>query len=121
MARVQRAVVDEHTKDRIAKNEVLFREVNERVQELERERQDDADPGLRWEFLCECGRATCAEPIRMTRAEYEQIRSNAVHFAVLPGHERPEVERIHHRTDRFFVIEKLPEEQDVARATDPRG
>ncbi len=112
--------MDEETKDRIAQNEALFREVNERVQELERERQDESDPGLQWEFVCECGRATCAEPVRMTRAEYEEVRSNPVHFAVLPGHERPEVERVHHRTDRFLTIEKVPGEQDVARATDPR-
>ena len=112
--------MDEETKDRIAQNEALFREVNERVQELDRERQDAADPGVQWEFVCECGQATCAEPVKMTRAEYEQVRSNPVHFAVLPGHEKPEVEKVRRRTDRFLVIEKVPGEQDVARATDPR-
>jgi hypothetical protein len=112
--------VDEHAR-RVSENETLFREVNERVQELERERQDDADPALQWEFLCECGRVTCAEPIRMTRAEYEEVRSNALHFAVRTRHERPELKRVHRRTDRFLVVEKLPGEQDIARATDPRA
>jgi hypothetical protein len=113
--------MDEATKDRIAHNEAFFREVNERVQELERERQDAADPRVRWEFLCECGQATCAEPVRMTRAEYERVRSNPVRFAVAPGHESPEVGRVLERTDRFFTVEKVPEEQEIARATDPRG
>jgi hypothetical protein len=113
--------MDQSTKDRIAHNEAFFREINERVQELERERQDDADPRVRWEFLCECGQATCAEPLRMTRAEYEGVRSNPFRFAVLPGHEDPEVERVLERTDRFLAVEKDPDEQDIASATDPRS
>jgi hypothetical protein len=113
--------MEQAAKDRIAQNEGLFREINERVQELERERQDEADPRVRWEFLCECGRATCAEPVRMTRAEYERVRSNPIHFVVVPGHENPEVERVLERTDRFLVVEKVPGEQEIARAADPRS
>jgi hypothetical protein len=113
--------MDQGTKDRIAHNETFFREINERVQELDRERQDEADPRLRWEFLCECGQATCAEPVRMTRAEYERVRSNPVRFAVVPGHEDLEVERVLERTDHFLEVEKVPDEQDIARATDPRS
>jgi hypothetical protein len=113
--------MDQATKDRIAHNEAFFREINERVQELERERQDEADPRVRWEFLCECGRATCAEPVRMTRAEYERVRSNPVRFTVVPGHENPEVERVLERADRFLEVEKVRDEQDIARATDPRS
>ena len=113
--------MEEAAKDRIAQNEAFFREINERVQELERERQDETDPRVRWEFLCECGQATCAEPVRMTRPEYERVRSNAVCFAVLPGHEDPEVGRVVERTDRFLVVEKVPGEQEIARAADPRS
>ena len=113
--------MEQAAKDRIAQNEALFREINERVQELERERQDEADPRVRWEFLCECGQATCAEPVRMTRAEYERVRSNPIHFVVVPGHENPEVERVLERTDRFLVVEKAPGEQEIARAADPRS
>jgi hypothetical protein len=113
--------VDEATKDRIARNEALFREVNERVQELERQRQDATDERVRWEFLCECGQETCTDPVKMTRAEYEAVRSDPVRFAVLPGHEQPEVEVVRERTDRFLVVEKVPGEADVARATDPRA
>jgi hypothetical protein len=112
--------MDQATKDRIAQNEAFFREINERVQELERERQDDTDARVRWEFLCECGRATCAEPVKMTRAEYEAARADPVRFAVLPGHENPEVERVVERTDRFLVVEKVPSERGIARAADPR-
>jgi hypothetical protein len=113
--------MDQVTKDRIARNETFFREINERVQELERERQDEEDARVQWEFLCECGQATCAEPVKMTRAEYELVRSNAVRFVVLPGHENPEVERVLERTDRFLTVEKDPDEQDIASATDPRS
>jgi hypothetical protein len=113
--------MDRATKDRIAHNEAFFREVNERVQELEQKRQDDADPRVRWEFLCECGQATCAEPVRMTRAEYEDVRSDPVRFAVLPGHEDPEIGRVLERTARFLVVEKVSDQQDIARERDPRS
>jgi hypothetical protein len=49
------------------------------------------------------------------------VRSSAVQFAVLPGHERPEVERVLDRADRFVLVEKLPLEQRIAREGDPRA
>ena len=113
--------MDQATKDRIARNEAFFREINERVQELERERLDETDARVQWEFLCECGQETCAEPVKMTRAEYEAARSDPIRFAVLPGHENPEVERILERTDRFVVVAKVPGERAIARAADPRA
>jgi hypothetical protein len=44
-----------------------------------------------------------------------------VHFAVLPGHVLPEVEDVVFESDRFQVVRKHAEEQEIARATDPRA
>jgi hypothetical protein len=33
-------------------------------------------------YLCECSDRTCAEPIRLTRREYESIRSVSVRSAI---------------------------------------
>ena len=108
------------THDRVAKNEVLFRDVNERVKAIDEEQGVSAPNGT-WDFLCECRRADCLERVSLTPAEYELVRSSPVQFAVVPGHVLPEVERVVHESDRFFVVEKLSGEQEIARATDPRA
>ena len=32
------------------------------------------------EFVCECGRASCVERIRMRLSDYEQVRSDHAHW-----------------------------------------
>ena len=57
----------ERRKDRLARNEALFREVNERVREVgERAGLDMID------FICECGDAGCTAAVSLTESEYEQ-------------------------------------------------
>src|SRR5215211_1412861 len=51
--------------ERLAHNQVLFREVNERL----REKLDGSDGAT--EFLCECSRTDCIETVVLTIAEYE--------------------------------------------------
>jgi|SRR5215210_7294716 len=84
--------------ERVGKNEAVFREVNERINDITRE---DAA-----EYLCECGNANCTETIQMTVAEYEGVRADPTHFAVLPGHEIPDVEDVVARNERFLVVRK---------------
>jgi hypothetical protein len=103
-------------KQRIARNETIFREVNERIEEVSANA-----PGKHVEFLCECGSRECAEVVALTRSEYESLRADPVLFAVLNGHEIPEVEIVVARNDRFLTVRKLVEEQEIARETDPRG
>jgi hypothetical protein len=104
---------------RIAENEVVFREVNERVRETDETAVAGGDEA---DFLCECGDAGCLERLRMTIAEYEELRSDPAQFAVKPGHEADGVEVVVAREGRFDVVRKLPggpEEYAVAR--DPRS
>jgi hypothetical protein len=99
---------------RLARNEALFRGVNEKVAEL-------GDRKATFEIICECGREDCLEQLVVTLAEYERVRAEPTHFIVKPGHELGEVERIVERLDRFVVIEKHEEEAAIARETDPRA
>jgi hypothetical protein len=64
-------------------NEGLFREVNERIAELD-ERVELAPT----EFVCECADASCSEHVQLSDAEYEAVRADPVRFFVMPGHER---------------------------------
>lgn len=107
--------------ERLAGNEALFREVNERVAEVAEDLlsvEVTADP---LKFNCECGRETCAEQIEMTLVEYEAVRASPIRFAVTPGHEVPDIERVVERYPNYLVVEKQDEEaEEVARETDPR-
>ena len=106
----------------IAKNEALFRDVNERVAELnERFGASYSEPDDHWDFLCECGNEGCLERIKLTRAEYEAVRSRPTRFAIVPGHEFEDVERVVERNERFAVAEKREGVQELALGTDPRS
>jgi hypothetical protein len=102
--------------ERLARNEAMFRSVNERVEEVVQPGPTEAI-----DFLCECGDAECVEKITLTREEYESIRTDGVQFAVVTGHEIPAIENVVRRADRFLVVRKHPEEAQIARETDPRS
>jgi hypothetical protein len=105
--------------DRIARNEALFRDVNERVRELASRLEDEGPEPIR--FVCECGQADCAASLPIPLAEYERIRARATQFVVAPGHEVPEVERIVERNEGYDVVRKHAEEARIAIETDPRA
>ena len=105
--------------ERIGLNEAIFREVNERIENLA-EKFELKDQPL--DLICECGDADCVRRISMTRAEYEEIRSDPRQFAVHPGHEYPDVEEIVGRRRGYDIVSKnegIPER--IAEQTDPRS
>ena len=104
------------------RNEALFRELNERVREIEETLTDGGvvEPSTYGEYFCECGLDGCTEKIRLTNEEYERVRTHPLHFAIVPGHEVVEIERVVERTDRFAMVEKLKGERELV-LTDPRS
>jgi hypothetical protein len=106
--------MDSAGKQRIAMNEATFRRVNEGME------AGHGPDGL-LTFVCECGRLGCNKLIQLTREEYEAVRANSRRFAVIDGHEIPEVEDIVHRTERYVVVQKADQpEADIVERTDPR-
>jgi hypothetical protein len=100
--------------ERVGKNEAVFREVNERINDVTR-----GDPA---EYLCECGYATCTETIQMTVIEYEGVWADPTHFAVLPGHEIPDLEEVVSRSEGFLVVrKKAGAAAKLATELDPRS
>ena len=104
-------------KERYVRNEWLFREVNERISEV----NPDFEVGGRLEFLCECGREQCLETLPMTRADYERVRSEGDRFVVKPGHEDMAVERIIERHPDFLVAVKVGGAGAESEEHDPRS
>ena len=102
--------------ERVARNESLFREANERIKEAQEEVPTES------EYLCECGDPECTEPISLTLREYEEVRREPTHFAILPGHEDPEIEQVVAWNERFIVVEKTdPQAARIATREDPRS
>ena len=102
---------------RVAKNEALFREVNERIKDVNFSHVGTGEH----DFLCECGDDDCTAPISLTLAEYEHVRADSTHFAIVPGHDVPDVESVISQNERFAVVEKeTPAAARIAVERDPR-
>jgi hypothetical protein len=104
-------------KDRIAHNETLFRQVNERIEAGQWPTRRDELVA----FLCECGSLACNSLVELTLDAYEHVRASATHFVLTPGHEIPAIERVLKREATYVVVEKVGRPADVAEETDPRG
>jgi hypothetical protein len=89
---------------RVAKNEALFRRVNERIEEISEAVAGDSES----DFLCECGNDDCTAPVSLTLSEH--------------GHDVVDLERVVRETDRYAVVEKFSGEAGrIAVETDPRS
>jgi hypothetical protein len=104
---------------RIGRNEVLFREINERLSELQESFDVFSERG---DFVCECGDVSCSEQITMSLGEYEQLRTDPELFGVKPGHEIPDVESVVEKRPGYDVVRKTKgAPAALARAEDPRS
>jgi hypothetical protein len=104
--------------ERIAKNESVVREMNEKIEEA----HDDGAPPEHVRMLCECGNQDCDRVVAITLAEYERVRQDPRHFAIIREHLISDAEQVVWETDRFVVVEKndgTPAE--VAIEEDPRS
>ena len=89
--------------ERLARNEVIFRDVNESIAQLAA--GFDEDDG--YQFICECADAQCLERLTLTRQQYERVRADATTFFVTPGHEDDEIDEVIERRPGFWVVRKL--------------
>src|SRR6266516_3245530 len=100
--------------ERLARNQALFREVNERLLELAEGFQDGS-----MQFVCECSNEDCTQTVTMNHEEYESVRSHSTFFVIASGHEVLEVENVVDRRDGWTIVQKVTA-SDYAVETDPR-
>jgi len=96
---------------RLAMNEAVFRDVNERIREIS---NDFGDKEATYDLLCECSDAACTQRVVLTRAEYEHVRSDPARFVVAKGHALPEIEKVVDRAQDHVVVEKEGAAADIA-------
>jgi hypothetical protein len=102
---------------RAARNQSMFRSVNERLEELNETFQQITE---RFTIACECADTSCVEMLEIHAEEYEAVRAEPRHFVVLPGHIYPDVEDVVREADGYVVVEKTGTAAAVAEILDPR-
>jgi hypothetical protein len=100
--------------ERLARRQTLFREVNERIEEL----TDGQEKSI--QILCECSDTDCLVTLELPMEDYERVRSVPTWFAIEQGHEIPEIERVVAQVDGYAVVEKAVA-QEYAEETDRRN
>ena len=98
---------------RAARNEALFREVNENIARLEERHGATTEPV----FLCECANADCTDHLAIPADVYTRVREQPRLFFLIPGHEDPQLERVVERHRDYLIVQKTGAAGEVAEQT----
>jgi len=109
--------MDDHAVERIATNDATFRALNEQLSDAA------AELGIneRVPFICECAEASCTTIVRLSLAEYAEIRSHPTHFLNAPGHQvaAQGAARVIEERREYVIVEKIGRAAEVVRDLDP--
>ena len=104
--------------ERLARNEALFRDLNEQVEFVAGSLEGTRDI---FEFFCECADVDCTLRLAIPLAVYEDVRSDPTLFVVALTHDRPEIEEVVRREDGYQIVRKQGEAALFAATNDPRS
>jgi hypothetical protein len=107
----------EERKRRIARNEAVFRNINETLQGVLGGSLPEDELAA---YRCECASTRCSELVKLTISEYEQVRSSSLRFVIRPGHEEADTERVAERHQRYAVVEKFSDVAEIVEDADSR-
>ena len=105
--------------ERVAQNDAAFREANEAIHET----------AAAWEMdgllpvICECADTGCSQVVRLTRPEYEDVRSNPRWFINAHGHHvnGQGWAKIVAEHPRYVLVEKIGEAGEIAEQLHQRS
>jgi hypothetical protein len=101
--------------ERKARNQALFRQVNERIAEQASSWDVQSETQT---FVCECSHIGCSEQIELSVLAYERVREDSTTFLVLPGHEDLEHERVLADQGDYLIVRNKPGlAAEIARET----
>ena len=90
---------------RQARNQALFRAVNERIADIAGGFDAPAETQA---FVCECSRPGCTETVQLPPGAYARIRENPTTFLVLAGHQDPERVQVVERASSYLIVRHKP-------------
>jgi hypothetical protein len=108
--------MEQGSERQIARNEAIFRDVNEALRGGHWP-GEESDPIA---FRCEFGELGCSRLIELAVREYERVRSDSRQFFVSPDHDSPDLETIVERHPSYVVVRKRGEAGRAAGHSDPR-
>lgn len=104
-------------KERIARNEAAFRNLNDGLEaNVHRGRTDREFAG----FVCECGDGDCDTTIRVDLDSYESVRQDQRLFIVVPGHQTPDTEDVVDDGDGYLVVRKHDDVSHIVEGDEQR-
>jgi hypothetical protein len=98
--------------ERNARAQVIYREVNDRIREMD-ESFRSLDQTV---VICECGRG-CAERIEVPVDEYDRVRRESTQFFVTPPHFASEVDRVIEDHGPWLLVEAVGVAAEIARTS----
>jgi hypothetical protein len=117
---------------RLAENEVMFRELNEKIQsgvsETNRLAIEDEQPEFAipdsgrdetLQFFCECADEKCTERVALSLRNYKDIHTARDQFVIVPGHQVPIVESIVSEHPGYLVVRKKIKPPKTATTLNP--
>lgn len=103
---------------RAARNQALFRAVNEKLRELN---QAFSDLTETYAIACECADTTCVDTLHISTEAYLDVRAHSSRFVVLVNHVHPDVERVVGEGDGYAIVEKNVEVSEVTGSAELHG
>jgi hypothetical protein len=97
---------------RAAQNQLLFRSVNERIQELG---EKILNAVAQLDFACECDNPECHKAIPMPIEEFAAIDRQHNRFIVCLGHDDLEVEDVVATHDSYVIVAKRGAGEEFVR------
>lgn len=89
---------------RKARNQALFREVNERIAELSARLDGGATQG----FICECSQAGCTEIVTVPVETYARVRNDSTLFLLVAGHQDADHEVVVEDVGSYLIVQTKP-------------
>ena len=105
---------NEEREIRAARNQALFRAVNDKMLELNKVFEQFVGS---YSIACECSRLDCVTLIEILPDAYRAVRDSPRTFAVCAEHVQEDVERIVSTDDGYAVVEVLGHGVRIAEAT----
>lgn len=103
---------DHEREVRAARNQSLFRSLNEKMGELNKTFESMTET---FAIACECADTNCIDMINIRPDDYFAVRSVPRHFVVRAGHVYPDVEVVVRESDDdYVVVEKIGAAGEVA-------
>jgi hypothetical protein len=101
--------------ERKARNQALFRQVNERIAEQASNWEAQPEAQL---FICECSRIGCTAQVELPALAYARVREDPTTFLILGGHEDLDHEEVLADEGNYLIVRNRPgPAAEIARET----